>query len=377
MNKKHILIVDDEADFSQVVADLLEQNHYKADIAHTGAQALEKAKHNPDLILLDRKLPDMDGFEICRKIRDNKRLRGTPIIIISARGESIDKIEGLYVGADDYITKPFHIDELFARIDAVLRRSRFSKSVEEDKPELIAELNRIIKNDLITPFFQPIFLTRSFEPLGVEVLSRPPIDSPLSNPELLFKAALAYGTYYELEMLVWRKAIFKWKNSAKKGKIFLNCSPYLVEDDRFDDTIIQKFEISPSDVVLEITERSAVKDYAMFLGKLAGLKRLGLGVAVDDVGSGFASLDTIAELKPDFVKIDIMLVRDIHMDYLKQNIAEAVIFFCKKSGIFTIAEGIEKVEELLKVTGLGVDALQGYFLARPAPEIDLACKAAV
>ena len=371
MNEKQILLVDDDMDLVDLTAELLRSRHYKVDIARTGSDALDKVRHNPDLILLDRNLPDMEGLEICRKIRDDKRLRSIPIIILSGRDSSIDKIEGLYVGADDYVTKPFDIEELLARIEAVLRRSHFAEQAQEDKAALIVELKQIIETRNIATFFQPIFLLGSFEALGFEVLSRPPADSLLNNPEFLFKAALAFGMYFELEMLCWHKAITKYKNSNKEEKLFLNCSPHLIEDKRFDHAILTKEGISLSQVVLEITERMAIRDYAIFLGKLSGLKKMGLKVAVDDVGSGYASLDTIAEVKPDFVKIDIHLVRDIHQDSLKQNIVESIISFCKKSHIYTIAEGVEKIEELQKVNELGADAGQGYLLARPAQEINM------
>ena len=92
-------------------------------------------------------------------------------------------------------------------------------------------------------------------------------------------------------------------------------------------------------------------------------------LAVDDVGSGFASLDTIAETKPDFVKIDMSLIRDIHKDNVKQSIVEAIVSFCKKSNMLTIAEGVEVKDELEKLINMGIDAAQGYYLAIPEPEI--------
>jgi EAL domain-containing protein (putative c-di-GMP-specific phosphodiesterase class I) len=92
-------------------------------------------------------------------------------------------------------------------------------------------------------------------------------------------------------------------------------------------------------------------------------------IAVDDVGSGFASLDTVVEIRPNIVKIDRQLVREAYKDDLKYNIMEAIIAFSKKSKMLTIAEGIEQEKELEVVNDLGVDAIQGYLLASPTPDI--------
>src|SRR5207245_686743 len=95
----------------------------KVEAAHTGREALEKAQSGkPALVVLDLMLPDLDGWEVCRKLRENNGR--TPVIMLTARGEDVDKIVGLELGADDYMTKPFNPRELVARVKAVLRRSQ-------------------------------------------------------------------------------------------------------------------------------------------------------------------------------------------------------------------------------------------------------------
>ncbi len=369
IDKKHVLLVDDNPDFCTMTASLLQYHNYKVDFVHTGKQVMDKVKHHPDIILLDRNLPDIDGLDVCRYLREDKRWRGIPIIILSGRNKSEEKIEGLYVGADDYVTKPFHNEELLARIAAVLRRSQFSDQIQSEKVALMADLKEILQKELITPFFQPIYHVKPTKLLGFEMLSRPPEGRLLSNPEFLFKAALTLGRYFDLEMICWRKAVSQWINYSHMGKLFLNCSPYLVESTNFDTSSIEKQGVKLANVVFEITERVGIQDYAVFIDKLKYFKKAGVNTAVDDVGCGFASLDTVAEIGPEFVKIDISLVREIHENGLKQNIVEAIVSFCKKSRILTIAEGIEKKEELKKVMELGVDAVQGYLLGRPAMDI--------
>lgn len=121
MNKAKILIVDDDSNICELIRLYLEKDGYTTVIANDGQAALELVKQEtPDMILLDIMMPKLDGWQVCREIR--KTLQ-TPIIMLTAKGEVFDKVLGLELGADDYITKPFDTKELIARVKAVLRRS--------------------------------------------------------------------------------------------------------------------------------------------------------------------------------------------------------------------------------------------------------------
>lgn len=120
MDKKKILIVDDEKNIVDIIAFNLKKEGYDVITAGNGEEGVEKTfSENPDLILLDIMMPKMDGYEACRKIREKKH---TPIIMLTARAEEVDKVLGLEMGADDYVTKPFGVRELMARIKANLRK---------------------------------------------------------------------------------------------------------------------------------------------------------------------------------------------------------------------------------------------------------------
>jgi DNA-binding response OmpR family regulator len=120
---RKILVVDDEAVLVETIAYNLEQAGYHVITAANGSSALEAVRRErPDLIILDLMLPEIDGLEICRQIRRENETAGTPILMLSAKGEEIDKVVGLEVGADDYVTKPFGRRELLARVRALLRR---------------------------------------------------------------------------------------------------------------------------------------------------------------------------------------------------------------------------------------------------------------
>jgi len=120
-----ILIVDDEPVNRELLLAFLDQRGHTLVEAETGQQALEQAEaHPPDLVLLDVMLPDIDGFEVLRRIRANRgTARSAPVIMLSARGAELDRVRGLELGADDYVTKPFSLMELLARVASVLRRS--------------------------------------------------------------------------------------------------------------------------------------------------------------------------------------------------------------------------------------------------------------
>ena len=118
-----ILVVEDDTDMSQGLKDNLEFEGYEVDLAEDGETGIQLAqKHMPDCILLDVMLPDLDGFEVCRRLRENGFNK--PIIMLTARSQEIDKVRGLELGADDYVTKPFSLRELLARLKAAIRRSQ-------------------------------------------------------------------------------------------------------------------------------------------------------------------------------------------------------------------------------------------------------------
>lgn len=122
MNKT-ILIVDDEKDIVELVAYNLTREGYQVTKAYDGQQAWQFIRENrPDLVILDLMLPGINGFELCRLIRKQRETEDLPIIMLTAKTDSVDKITGLEIGADDYLTKPFNVRELLARVRAVLRR---------------------------------------------------------------------------------------------------------------------------------------------------------------------------------------------------------------------------------------------------------------
>ncbi len=124
MSKGTILVIDDEKDLVELVRSNLERDGFDVAAAHDGSTSLQQAKRTlPNLILLDIMMPGMDGLDVCREIRADSRTRSIPVIMLTARAEETDKVVGLELGADDYMTKPFSPRELVARVKAQLRRN--------------------------------------------------------------------------------------------------------------------------------------------------------------------------------------------------------------------------------------------------------------
>lgn len=129
-NQKHVIIVDDEPDIIELVTLHLNKTGYRVRSFENGSSALDYIQQNPpDLIILDLMLPDYDGLELCKMLKKDDKYSSIPVIMLTARNEEMDKVLGLEIGADDYVTKPFSPRELIARIKAVLRReNKFVKS---------------------------------------------------------------------------------------------------------------------------------------------------------------------------------------------------------------------------------------------------------
>ncbi len=125
MQKERILIVEDEADIRELIAFNLEREGFETITAEDGVQGIELARaHKPDIILLDVMMPKKDGFQVCRELERDAHTAHIPIIMLTARGEEVDRIVGLELGADDYVVKPFSVRELILRIRVILRRQQ-------------------------------------------------------------------------------------------------------------------------------------------------------------------------------------------------------------------------------------------------------------
>jgi two-component system, OmpR family, response regulator MprA len=182
-----VLVIEDDPGIADVIRRALIYEKYQVDVAHSGAQGLESARdHLPDVVILDLMLPDMDGVEVCKRLRAADEM---PIIMLTARDATSDKVEGLEAGADDYITKPFVFDELFARIKAALRRRDVGKAAEGEVMK-VGDLTLNPRSREVTRGSRSINLTaREFELL--EFLMRHA--GQVVSKEILFEEVWGYN----------------------------------------------------------------------------------------------------------------------------------------------------------------------------------------
>ncbi|MDI6602387.1 MAG: response regulator transcription factor [Thermoanaerobacteraceae bacterium] len=174
-----ILIIEDELNIQELLSFNISNAGYNVSVSNNGSDGIIKALSGmPDLIILDLMLPDIDGFEVCKTLKSDIKTKSIPIIMLTAKSEELDKILGLELGADDYITKPFSIRELLARMKVVLRRSK----VDEDEKNN-SEENAIIKIDDLEIDCEKFIVTQN----GV------PLDLTLKEFELLKLLALNKG----------------------------------------------------------------------------------------------------------------------------------------------------------------------------------------
>lgn len=231
-------------------------------------------------------------------------------------------------------------------------------------------VDEVLSSDGIRTLLQPLVRMEDGTVYGFEALSRGPVGSPLEGAEALWRAAEAEGRVGELDYACRRAALRAKQRWFPDGRtLFVNVDPLVVRSPSFRLGVtqrwLQEMGIDPGQVVLEITERRLIDDYEAFRRALHIYRDEGYRVAVDDVGAGYSSLRTVAEIEPHFLKIDLSLVRGLDRDRARQAVVRAIVGLAHALGALAVAEGVERVEELLAVQELGVDLAQGFLLARP------------
>lgn len=239
----------------------------------------------------------------------------------------------------------------------------------DDKQQL---LNRILEGRHLTPVFQPIVSLVDGKTYGYEALSRISQKELEMNIEEMFLTAFKHNKSWELETLCRVKALEHSIHMERGKKLFLNVNCNIIYDNAFQEgftkAYLQKFGLSSNDIIFEITERVSILDTHAFTSAVEHYQKQNYGIAIDDVGAGYSGLNIIANARPDLIKLDMNMIRDVHKDETKQLLIKALSEFGKNAGIFVIAEGIETEAELETLVGLGIGYGQGFFLGCPDPD---------
>ena len=231
-------------------------------------------------------------------------------------------------------------------------------------------LDEIIASRQVVTLHQAILDLRTSDVVGQEVFTHGPAGTPFEEGERLFAMAERTGRLVELERLSRQRALGSARRHLQPGaKLFLNTSARALRDtDVAGAGFVRMVDLSGlrhDEVVLEITERLTKEERGPYQTILHDLKRQGFGIAIDDVGAGYASLQTLVEMEPDYLKFDIALVRGIDRSSIKRSLLETVVDLSRRIGAKVVAEGIEAEPELTTLRDMGVPLGQGRFLAAP------------
>ena len=282
--------------------------------------------------------------------------------IEEAHGEDIAALFDIYVGRSHvYYNPKIRFERLIYR--GIREAANAAKSIEErERGRRVADLRSSLRDRGVYIDYHPIVITDTREIFGYEALARGVMRS-LRSPEVMFEVAAEADLIWELSRLCRSRAIEGMRTRLRGDELlFLNVDPHDFADPDFN--VIESPE--PHRVVIEITERTAIKDYPKFREHLKRFREVGYRFAVDDAGSGYAGLGSIANLEPDFIKLDMSLINCIDTNFIKQNLVETMVRFANDMGAKVIAEGVERAEEYATVKGLGVHLVQGFYLHRPS-----------
>ncbi|MCU6710467.1 EAL domain-containing protein [Paenibacillus sp. J5C_2022] len=229
----------------------------------------------------------------------------------------------------------------------------------------------LTQQDGLYPVYQPIVSLSGGLIFGYEALTRLNDRSWFDGPLPLFHFADAEGQLYALERIARERAIGGCFGLARRQKLFINVNAQIMESPEFlpgqTMSLLEEQQLDPQHVVFEITERSAIRDFNAFKRVMEHYRNQGYQIAIDDVGAGYSSLQSIVELRPDYLKVDRSIIHNVHEDEMKRHILQTLQDIACKMGVSVIAEGIEQEAELQLLREVGVHYAQGYLLGRPRP----------
>lgn len=330
----------------------------------TLSQLMVANPHDDDFVLFHIPAKDVsaaseeDITELTSRLQEQITAR-----VEREHGESIGALAETYVGrAHVYYNPKIRLERQIYR--AMREAAAASKSLEAREVGVkLGDLRETLRSGSIYIDYHPIISADTGTVFGYEALARG-ILKTMRSPEVMFDIASQSDLIWELSRLCRTKAVAGMKDHLADGELlFMNVDPHDFTDPAF--TEAELAVPDPSKVVIEITERTAIKDYPKFRERLKAFRDMGYRFAVDDAGSGYAGLGSIANLEPDFIKLDISLINCIDSNFIKQNLVETMVKFANDQGAQVIAEGVERAEEFEVVKQLGVHLIQGFFLHKP------------
>ncbi|MBE1441527.1 EAL domain-containing protein [Paenibacillus sp. OAS669] len=233
------------------------------------------------------------------------------------------------------------------------------------------QLIDIIQTENIAVLAQPIMNLTSGDIFGWEILTRGPQNTPFHSPAELFDYAYQADVLSKMEFLVMKKAFEEMAKRSIKEQVFINVTPVTLSHPLLLRHLMKLLDayptVAPSQIVLEITERHAIKDFRFMGALMSKYRSIGFRFAVDDAGAGYSSLQSITELIPDIIKIDKSVIQNIDQMTVKQSLLRSLVHFAENINCQVIAEGVERAEEAEMLYDLKVQMGQGFYFAKPEP----------
>ena len=368
-----MLVVDDMEAVAAVFERVLTQAGFTVSRAANGEQAAQVLlREQFDAIVSDIGMPQMDGIALLRAVRDYDL--DVPVLLITGQPAVDTALKAVEFGALRYLLKPIAPSELISQVEQAVRLGRMARLKREalaigngdksmqhgDRAGLEACFARAL--DQLWTAYQPIVSYPACEVVAFEALMRSN-EPRMPNPCDILSAADRLDKLDVLGRCV-RRHVSRTLKDSSIPLVFVNLHPKdLLDKDLFaPDSELCRIA---SRVVLEITERASLDEVPDIKARVAQLRSLGFRVAIDDVGAGYAGLNSIAQLEPEVMKIDMALVRDIDREPTKQKLVAAMTGLCREMNVLVVAEGVETTHERDMLSALGCDLMQGYLFARP------------
>jgi EAL domain-containing protein (putative c-di-GMP-specific phosphodiesterase class I)/DNA-binding NarL/FixJ family response regulator len=387
LDRIRVLVADDEPVVRAALIELVEAEDTLelVGVANDAQEAIDLALlEHPDVALLDVKMPAGGGPRAAREIRIGSVQ--TKVVAFSAYEDRTSVLEMLRAGAVGYLVKGTRAAEIVKMVHNVTRGDVVLSSevmgdileeltgrlqVEGEEEELLRgqseRIRDVLDNGRLSMVYQPIVDLEADVVVGFEALARFPF-APDRPTQTWFTEAAAVGLRRELELAAVEVALAALPEAPAEPYLSVNAMP----DTLASDGLAELLANAPADrLVLEITEHAPVRDYEGLNKAMQRMRGRGIRLAVDDAGSGFASLRHILQLAPDIIKIDNALTRNVYKDPARRALAAGLISFAAELGATIVAEGIQSRQELDTLRDLGVRYGQGFYLGRPGPIADV------
>lgn len=374
-----VILADDSPFARNALADLVlaDPSLELVGVAGDADEAIElAASERPDVAVVDVRMPGGGGPRAARGIR--RRAPQTRILVLSAYGDRETVLSMIGAGIDAYVEKGRPGDEILHAIHYAGRgqhplvpelvhelsgKLNIQRRASERRTRRADRIRRLIRGEDLSMVFQPIVDLRDGRVVALEALARIAMP-PMRPPGWWFAEAAAVGLDIDLELAAIRAALASLERLPPKVALAVNASPRAIVSPGFPGAFLG---VRAERVLLEVTEHAPVEDPEALQEAVAHLRDRGMRLAIDDAGAGFSSLGSILRITPDFIKLDISLVRGVEHHEAHRDTASAVARFASDIGAQLVAEGIETRAELLALRGLGVQLGQGFYLACPSP----------